>query len=386
MGLIRWASAVRLAFAWPSPLAAPVRPSRGGGGGFGPSPRSAFRRCVSAVPARLFCCFFLLPMLHWSRVLVLSRGVCHGRFWFRLCPWCPPWRGRGGSSGRGRFVGVGAAGVAGRSGLVSGAGLPVRAVRFAGRRVRVRPPGRFARLVCVGSPRCFRFSGLVRVWVAGARFRGQGAPAFRSVLPRGGCPLVGFAVVGAGVVALAGSRALPASGAALVARVSGALVRSGRSLVVGCAVGADAAVLASGLPVGSVRVLSAFGPGGRGAVPAVSAVGPVLAHAQAGGAVSWWVGGPVAVPFASRLRSRTCAVALAGSAGLVVFFSSPASRGSLLAASLAASRSLPVLAFPLGFPGSSLPLLGAGSWVPCSRSGVWSSAWCWVPSQAGLFS
>lgn len=185
------------------------------------------------------------------------------------------------------------------------------------------------------------------------------------------------------MVAVAGSRSLPPAGLALVGRVCWALVHSGRSLAVGCCVGADAAVLGAGLPVASVRLLCAFGPAGAGAGPA-SAVAAVCAFAQAGGAVRWWAGGPAGVPLAQRLRARTCAVALAGSA-LVVFFGSPASRGSLLAASLAASRGLPVLAFAVGFAGALLPPLGAGRWVPVSGSGVWAAAWRWAPDQTHLF-
>ena len=176
-------------------------------------------------------------------------------------------------------------------------------------------------------------------------------------------------------MALAGSRQLPAGRAALVARVAGALVRSGSSLVVGCATGADEAVLSS-VPPALVRCLAAFGPGGAGACP-VSAVAQVAAHAASGGQVQWWAGGPASVPLPARLARRTRAVVGAASSGLVVFASSPSSRGSMLAARLAVARGLPVVVFPLGFTGSQLPALGAGQWVPCRQGGVWAAAWQW---------
>lgn len=185
-------------------------------------------------------------------------------------------------------------------------------------------------------------------------------------------------------MAVAGSRSLPPSAFPLVARVASALVRSGRSLAVGCASGADLAVLSSGVPVSAVRCFAAFGPGGVGAWRC-SAVSAVLAFAAAGGSVSWWAGGGPAVALVPRLAARTSACVSAASAGLVCFFASTSSRGSLLAASLAVGRGLPVLAFPVGFPGSSLPPLGAGSWLPVGGSGVWASAWRWVPAQAALF-
>jgi hypothetical protein len=186
------------------------------------------------------------------------------------------------------------------------------------------------------------------------------------------------------VVALAGSRSLPAGGAALVSRVAGALVRSSRSLVVGCCAGADAAVLTSSAAIpGCVRCLCAFGPGGVGAGPA-SAVAAVQFFAAAGGSVYWWAGGSSALPLRVRLAARTRAVVLSASA-LVVFFGSPSSRGSLLAASVAASCGLPVIAFPLSFPSSALPLLGTGSWAPVDGSGLWADAWRWAAGQGALF-
>jgi hypothetical protein len=186
-----------------------------------------------------------------------------------------------------------------------------------------------------------------------------------------------------GVVAVAGSRALPAGGAALVAETARVLVASGCSLAVGCCRGADAAVL-SAVPASRVRVLCAFGPAGVGAGPA-SAVGPVLAFAASGGAVAWWAGGGPAVPLFARLARRTRAVVSCASSGLVLFPSSPESRGSWLAAEFAVARGLPVVVVPLGFSPSLLPSLGAGGWARANASGVFAGAWRWVASQGELF-
>jgi hypothetical protein len=186
-----------------------------------------------------------------------------------------------------------------------------------------------------------------------------------------------------GVVAVAGSRSLPAGDAALVAEAARVLAGSGCSLVVGCCRGADAAVL-SAMPASRVRVLCAFGPAGQGAGSA-SAVGPVLAFAASGGAVAWWAGGGPSVPLFARLARRTRAVASCASSGLVLFPSSPESRGSWLAAELAVARGLPVVVVPLGFAPSLLPSLGAGGWVRANASGVFGGAWRWVPGQGGLF-
>lgn len=112
-----------------------------------------------------------------------------------------------------------------------------------------------------------------------------------------------------------------------------------------------------------------------------SAVAAVSAFAGAGGSVQWWAGGSVFVPLRARLSKRTSAVVAAANAGLLVFFGSPSSRGSLLACQRAVARSLPVVAFPVGFCGSLLPSLGLGSWVAVGGVGVWFSAFLWVSAQ-----
>jgi hypothetical protein len=106
---------------------------------------------------------------------------------------------------------------------------------------------------------------------------------------------------------------------------------------------------------------------------------------MAGGAVSWWAGGLPSLPLRRRLVARTRAVVAQASAGCVVFFGSPLSRGSLLAARCAVERGLPVLAFPLRFHGAALPALGAGSWAPVGGSGPWAFAWRFVSNQAAVF-
>jgi predicted Rossmann fold nucleotide-binding protein DprA/Smf involved in DNA uptake len=191
------------------------------------------------------------------------------------------------------------------------------------------------------------------------------------------------AVAVSGAVAFCGSRRLPPAGRALAGRVAQGVLASGRPLVLGCCTGADAAALGACPPGSAVRVLAAFGPGGAGA-GRHSAVSRVAAFAAAGGAVSWWAGGGSSVPLAWRLAARTRAVVQAGSGGLVAVFGAPGSRGSLLACRAAAAQGSPVVAFPVGFRGELLPVLGAGAWVPAGGSGVWSAAWRWQPAQRGL--
>jgi hypothetical protein len=107
-------------------------------------------------------------------------GVCHG--WFCFClVFSRCGRGRPAAVLR---LGVGSPRVALRGGLVAGAGLPVRAVRFVrpGGRLRARRFG--AGVAGVGPSRLRRLCGLVRLRPAGPGFRGQGGLAFRPFLPR----------------------------------------------------------------------------------------------------------------------------------------------------------------------------------------------------------
>ena len=190
------------------------------------------------------------------------------------------------------------------------------------------------------------------------------------------------------VVAFGGSRGLPASGEPLVRRVVGAVLGAGRSVAVGCAAGADAAVVRSVLSAGAasrLSVFSAFGRGGRGAF-GWSAVGVVRAAAVAGARVLWWAGGGPSVGLVARLLARSaacvrCAAAGGVGSGLVLFVSSARSRGSWGAARSAARCGLPVVVFLVGLPVSCLVSLGRGRWVRAG-SGVWAGGWLWVSDFA----
>ena len=188
--------------------------------------------------------------------------------------------------------------------------------------------------------------------------------------------------MGSSVVAFAGSRSLPVGFAPLVASVAARVVASGSAVAVGCCVGVDAVVL-SAVPASSVLCFAAFASSGAGSC-SLSSVAPVRALPKRGGSVSWLAGGLLSAPLPVRLAARTRAVVAAASVCAVVFFASPASRGSLLAAGAAVHRALPVFAFACGFPASLLPVLGVGSWVAVSV-GEFSGGFSWESHQAALF-
>jgi hypothetical protein len=193
------------------------------------------------------------------------------------------------------------------------------------------------------------------------------------------------------VVGFGGVRGLPSVGApgGLVSRVVSSVVSAGGRVVVGCCVGADAAVLSSALGLGaSPSVFAAFGPGGAGSWRG-SAVSLVSAAAERGCPVRFWAGGSASVPLGGRLAARTRALVSslpAGRSAFVAFFSSSSrSVGTRGACSAAAAAGVPVFAFVVGGgPGgrAGLPrLLVPGSWVPAGGSGVWASAFRFVPAS-----
>ncbi|MGZ8246217.1 MAG: hypothetical protein ACXWT9_21685, partial [Methylomagnum sp.] len=170
---------------------------------------------------------------------------------------------------------------------------------------------------------------------------------------------------------------------ACAVKVASDLAAAGASFAVGCCTGADASLLSAvpgSVPPSLVHCFAAFGPGGQGSGP-FSSVSAVQAFAASGGSVHWWAGGPASLPLRSRLAGRTRAVVSAANSGLIVFFGSPSSRGSVFACRLAVARGLPVVAFPVGFPGSKLPSLGAGSWVPSGGFG----GFAWAQNQGQIF-
>ena len=185
-----------------------------------------------------------------------------------------------------------------------------------------------------------------------------------------------------------------------VSSVVAAWVASGGSVSVGCAVGADAAVVSSFLssPLGllSLRVFCVGGPGPSGSLSgfwsgsAVSVLSSLWCLFPS--ALRWWAGGPVSVPLRGRLLRRSAA-ALVGASCACFFLSSPSSPGSLRVAALAASRGLPVFVFACGFSGCPAPLAGCcgslanqGRWVSSSFCGFPCLAWSSSPAgQLALF-
>jgi hypothetical protein len=185
-----------------------------------------------------------------------------------------------------------------------------------------------------------------------------------------------------------GSRSLPPVGVAACASFGARAAALGWSASVGCAAGADLSFLAAFVAGGAGPRASVFAAGGPAGGFLSSASLPALRSAAAAGAsVSWWAGGGPSVPLRARLAARS--VAAASMPGLMQkcwVVSSPSSRGSLLSASVAVGRGVPVLFLCAGFaPALLSPLPGlSGSWVSC---GVLFGlpAVCWLPAQLPLF-
>ena len=160
-----------------------------------------------------------------------------------------------------------------------------------------------------------------------------------------------------------GSRSLSASYFPLVADVVAVPMQLGCFVNVGCAVGADEAVIeaALGCDPSRLSVFAQFSASGEGSFSG-SAFVPVVAAKKEGAHVSFLAGGPLSIPLKVRLMCRS-KVALAGCAGSVFFLSKPFSPGSLKVASEAVKKNQIVYVFPCGFSGSPVPLRDvSGSW------------------------
>ena len=187
-------------------------------------------------------------------------------------------------------------------------------------------------------------------------------------------------------IALAGSRSL--AGPAAAALVAGAISRLAGAGVsswsVGCSVGADQLALSALVSAGLAPAVNVYAVGSSSGAGfwSGSALATVRAAAAAGASISWLAGGPLPVPLRARLARRSAACALAA-AGLLIWFASPASRGSLVAARAAAAGDRPVWAIACGFPPALLPALAAaGAWLPALASGPLAGAWLWSPGAA----
>jgi hypothetical protein len=212
-------------------------------------------------------------------------------------------------------------------------------------------------------------------------------------------------VSGSGLVGFGGSRSFPVAGASFVGEVVSAVVGRGLGVGVGCAAGADEAVLRSAVSAGAALSVFAVGGSSGAGFWRCSAVSAVRAAASAGASVSWWAGGGSSVPLRRRLRARSAAllsaVVASGSRGFVAFVGgawavSPGSWSSVRAAVLSG---VPVVVFPFSvvgcglvwgagafrsgsFPGGGLPSLarwcGPGSWVPAGSASLWGRGFRWV--------
>ncbi len=186
-----------------------------------------------------------------------------------------------------------------------------------------------------------------------------------------------------GIVAVAGSRNISASSSVLIVQTTSALAADGFSFVVGCCSGADAALLSAVprvIPPSFIQCFAAFNADGMGLAPS-SAIDQVVKFSHSGGCVKWLAGGSLSIPPWVRLANRTKQVVHSANAGLLVFFSSPRSRGSLLACRCAISRGIPIMAFPMGFSSTELPNLGVGYWIKNTNNKGCS----WIRNQQDIF-
>jgi len=204
-------------------------------------------------------------------------------------------------------------------------------------------------------------------------------------------------------IMICGTRRLPPGAASLVGRVVGSTLAAGRSLVTGCATGADAAAVSATLAIGAasrLQIMAVGGADGAGFAGRASAIDVVQAAARAGAGVRWWAGGPASLPIRSRLAKRSAAAlqhtAMRGpGSGLVAIVTAPPPRhwsgsgpwwscgsGTWSTVAAAAARGMRVVVLPASGPIALPSLPGTtGVWAPAGGGGVWAQAWAWAEKR-----
>jgi hypothetical protein len=170
-------------------------------------------------------------------------------------------------------------------------------------------------------------------------------------------------------VLFGGSRSLLVQFASVVAELVDAALAAGCSVHVGCASGADQAVVSAVLAAGVPGRLAVFAVGGEGGSGFWSGSAPfsLLVRACAVADVRFLAGGDLHVPLKLRLYHRSLA-ALCG-CSLAVFFAP--GLGSLSVAGAAVAAGVPVLVVVAGAaPPVCAPRGCSGSWSLASVSGV----------------
>lgn len=207
-------------------------------------------------------------------------------------------------------------------------------------------------------------------------------------------------------VMLTGPRHNVAAQSDLIPAVVIALLRSGRSISVGCATGVDQKVITTALEnrfAHKLNIFCAFGASGAGWIEGCSAPYALIeSAAHVGATIYFWAGGAPGLPESGRgippatVRLARRSLACVRSAHSIVGFADrhpaePFARGewpscgsgTWASIAAAAQRSLTAVVFPL-YRGKLPPLTVAGDWTPTADSGLWSHSQRFNPSQSAL--
>jgi hypothetical protein len=185
----------------------------------------------------------------------------------------------------------------------------------------------------------------------------------------------------------------------ILERVIPLIIADGRSIAVGCAIGADAEVIDTAQKLGMVEkltIFAIFGAQGNGQAKKVSNVQGVSNAARGGAAVVWHAGGNPQLSPNARLVQRSLAmvnyVATQGPhSGIIAFAQVPPKKtfngsglwqstgsGTWSTCGAAAQLGLPVIVFQIGWFGNLPELPGPrGKWCQAGKSGVWADGWLW---------
>jgi len=181
-------------------------------------------------------------------------------------------------------------------------------------------------------------------------------------------------------IILGGSRNLSKKYFPQVTKVVQTIQSVGACVHVGCAIGADQAIIQAAWAIpAQLQIFAQFSPSGVGAFSG-SAVSTVFTAQRRGVPVRFLAGGPLSVPLRARLFKRSLA-SVRGSCAAVFFLAHGSKSGSLNTAAQAAALGIPVFVFPFGFSTQPIALRNLpGAWRPSFFAGADCLQWAPGPS------
>lgn len=183
-------------------------------------------------------------------------------------------------------------------------------------------------------------------------------------------------------IAMGGSRIITKQEKQQIHEVVKVLLEKNMQICVGCAIGADQAIIESVMSMGmekSLKIFAAFGIDGKGGWEG-SAINTVIKAFGKGASVEWYDEKQLNISLKARLAIRTKNYISEANKGMIVFLSSEKSKGSIGAIKIALRKELKTIVFCNGFEIKKINDFSEG-WGKIDKSGVWKNAFRFEQQQ-----